>query len=165
MAGFFDSTLVVAEPTKMNYTPIPVGDYRVIISRTDDKVTKKGGRMLSAGMEVIEGEYKGRWIWHNFNYECANDIAQRIGQQQLKAICDAIGKPKLNSPEELKNKPFNIHVKVVKNEFKGELENAMSYVVKLKSTSPIPHPSTPTTPTVKTPFIAENVIEDEDIPF
>ena len=155
--SFFDST-VVEEDTSRDYTPIPVGNYKVIISRTDDKTTAKGGKMLSVGMEVIEGERKGRWIWHNFNYECANEVAQRIGQQQLKAVCDAIGTPKLNSPEELKNKPFSIHVKIDCNDFKGELENVMSYVVKEKMVHSVPHPKTPQQ-------VEEEVLEEGDIPF
>lgn len=70
---------------------LPKGRYRVLISGSEGKASASGGRYLSLIFDIIEGDFKGRKIWHNFNMQNANAEAVRIGKSDLKALLDAIG--------------------------------------------------------------------------
>ena len=149
----------VPEPERnTSYNPIPEGIYTVMVSKVQDKETKKGGKMLSLGMEVVDGQHKGRWIWENINYVNSNATAQLIGEQTLKAICEEIGRPRLGSPDELVGVPFKIKVKITRNDFKDELENVMSYVVQGKKAKK-------EVPAAEVFPDQEASTSDEDIPF
>lgn len=160
--AWFDADTVPEDDRPSEYTPIPEGEYKVIIARVEDKNTQKGGKMLAIGYQVIEGAHKDRWIWDNINYVCSNATAQLIGEQTLKKICNEIGKPTLQSPEDLKDIPFTIKVKVKRNEYKGELENVFSWV---KETKGKVKASTGSYSEAPKPRPIEEPIPEDDIPF
>ena len=77
-----------------NLDPIPAGEYVAQIVDSSVNPPKSGkGLMLNLTWEVVEGEYEKRKVWDRINYQHESAQAQLIGQQQLKAICDAIGLP------------------------------------------------------------------------
>ena len=87
------------------------------ITDTDLKTTKAGtGRYISAKCEVIEGPFKGRVLYANFNIQNPSDKAQQIGQAQLKEALKALGKNNVTDTEEMHNIPFVASVKVTGNE-------------------------------------------------
>lgn len=91
--------------------PVPKGWYPVIITESAIEPTAsdpKDGRRLSLGVEIIDGEFKGRKAWDGLNIKNKNATAQRIGEEQLSAICHATGVFKLTDTAELHNKPFEI---------------------------------------------------------
>lgn len=80
------------EPGRNGFENMPDGDYVAQIIESSVKPTKNGaGTILSLTWEIVEGEFQNHKIWQNINYQHTSAQAQTIGQQQIKAICDAIG--------------------------------------------------------------------------
>lgn len=77
---------------KPEFQPLEVGDYLIRLNRFEEKATKNGkGVMISAGFEVVNGEQKGRLVFHNFLVEHTSEKAQEIGNQQLDSYLQAVG--------------------------------------------------------------------------
>jgi len=77
---------------KPEFTPLEAGDYKVRMNRFKEDPTKNGkGRMISAGFEVVDGDNKGRLIFHNFLVEHTTPKAMEIGNQQLDEYLKAVG--------------------------------------------------------------------------
>jgi len=79
--------------TKPEFQPLEPGDYMVRMTSKglQEKPTKNGaGTLISAGFEVVNGDNKGRLIFHNFLVEHTNPKAQEIGTQQLDNYLKAV---------------------------------------------------------------------------
>lgn len=102
------------EPAQ-DFAPIPSGEYVAMITDSDMKPTKNGaGEYLELTHQIIEGEFKNRLVWCRLNLRNANDVAQRIAQQQLSAICHAIGMNQaIQDSAQLQNQPLIIRVEFV----------------------------------------------------
>ena len=71
--------------------PVPEGSYLAEIVDQDEKEnSKKSGRLVHVKWEIAEGEHLGRWVPEWINYIHESEVTQRIGQQQLKKLCDAL---------------------------------------------------------------------------
>ena len=78
--------------TKKKFDPIPSDSYLVRMNRIEEVTTKAGtGVMLKAGFEVINGDQKGRLVFHNFLVEHTNPKAAEIGLEQLDRYLGAVG--------------------------------------------------------------------------
>jgi len=99
------------------YDLIPVGDYLAQIVSSEVVPPKSGnGLMLKLRWDILDGGYEGRCIFDQINYMHANPQAQLIGQQQLKAICEAVGiTGPLKDSEDLHFKPCKIKVGIQKD--------------------------------------------------
>jgi hypothetical protein len=96
-----------------DYTPVPPGEYRVIIKDSDRKETRNGnGAYYQLDLEIIEGEHKGRTLIERLNLENQNQQAVDIAQRTLNAICVAAGKMSISDTAELHNIPMIAVVKV-----------------------------------------------------
>lgn len=111
MAKFtFDAAAV--EPSAPS-GPIPAGTYLAHAIESDLKPLKSGnGTGLALTFQILDGEFKNRRVWANLNVQHSNPEAQKIGQQQLSALCRAVGVLKLTNTEELNFKPVKIRVKI-----------------------------------------------------
>jgi hypothetical protein len=52
------------------FKPIPRGDYNVVFDQTDYGISKNSGKpMITARLEISDGEYEGRklWTWLSFS--------------------------------------------------------------------------------------------------
>lgn len=68
------------------------GKYRAVIAETTYKQTKRqDGRYVSVCFQVLDGRYKDRRVFMNFNIENPNEMAQKIGRGQFKQFLKAIG--------------------------------------------------------------------------
>jgi len=76
---------------KTSYDPIPAGTYKVQMNRIEEKATKAGGIMLSAGFQVTDGDNKGRLIFHNFLVEHSSPKAMEVGLSQLDQYLASVG--------------------------------------------------------------------------
>jgi len=76
-----------------NFKPLPEGEYLVRMNRIEEKEIKNGGgKMLVAGFQVVNGEHKGRLVFHNFIIEHATSPkAVEIGSAQLDRYLKCIG--------------------------------------------------------------------------
>lgn len=94
-----------------DFTPIPVGDYKAVITESEVKQTKAGdGQYLNMKVEIIEGEYQGRIIFVILNLWNPNPKAVEIANRELATIVAAVGKPGAQNSEELHNIPMTIKV-------------------------------------------------------
>jgi len=77
---------------KPEFKPLESGDYMLRMNRYEEKTTKAGnGKLISAGFEVVNGDSKGRLVFHNFLVEHTSAKAQEIGNNQLNQYLEAVG--------------------------------------------------------------------------
>ncbi len=89
------------------FETIPAGRYKLAITASEVKPsTKAGGTLLNLEITVVEGDFKGRKVFDRLNIKNASAKAQEIAQQQLSAICHAIGVYQFADSAELHNKVF-----------------------------------------------------------
>jgi len=94
-------------------TPIPEGEYTLVIVATEDNENRAGtGRYYKLECDVAEGDHKGRKLWEIVNYEHTNSTAQAIATRFLTGLCLALEMQGFTSPDELRFKPFRAMVKV-----------------------------------------------------
>lgn len=116
------------------FTPLPAGDYNVIITESEVKPTKDGqGQYLQLRLEVQGGEFGGRVLFDRLNLWNNNQQAQEIAQRTLSAICHAVGILQVEDSQMLHNIPLIATVKVkpatsnydASNEIKGYKQAGM----------------------------------------
>ncbi len=73
-----------------DYKPL-IGHYLLEVVSTELKDTRTGGKGLKVNFEVIDEKYGGRKVNTFFNITNSNPDAERIGRQQLKSMCLAMG--------------------------------------------------------------------------
>ena len=79
------------EPTT-EFEAIPAGKYLAMITESEMKPTKSGaGSYLQLTFQILEGPYKGRFLWSRLNLNNANGTAVQIARSELSAICRAVG--------------------------------------------------------------------------
>lgn len=106
----FDATGVAP---RTGFDPLPNGDYRAMIVESAVKETKdKKGKYLQLNWQILDGDYKGRIVFDRLNVQNPSETAQKIGQEQLSAVCHATGVLKLTSSAQLHNIPVTIKVRV-----------------------------------------------------
>ncbi len=121
----FDATAV--EPSAPS-GPIPAGNYLAHIIESDVKPLKSGnGTGLALTFQILDGEFKNRRVWTNLNVQHNNPEAQKIGQQQLSALCRAVGVLKPSATEQLHNRPVKIRVKIRVDSTYGDKNEISGY--------------------------------------
>lgn len=115
MAGLnFDANSVT--PSK-SFAPIPAGVYPAQIVESEMRPLKSGnGDALALQFEILGQSHAGRRIFANLNIRHNNKDAERISQEQLSAICHAVGVTQVRDSSQLHNKPLNIRVKIRKQD-------------------------------------------------
>jgi hypothetical protein len=105
---------------------IPKGEYQVVIVESDKVATKAGtGHLLKLKLQIVEGEHKGRTLTDRLNLWNPNEVASRIAQGTLSAICRAVNVLTPQGSEQLHHKQLTAVVEVrqldegVANEVKG----------------------------------------------
>ena len=90
MAALDMQTAELPDPDTLE--PVPPGEYMVEIVASDVVLTKAGdGERLSLTLNIVGGNYENHKIFDNINFRNPNEIAERIGKQTIKAICQAVG--------------------------------------------------------------------------
>ena len=141
----FDSTQIA--PSE-DFSPLPAGSYDVIITNVEVKKTKAGtGQYLALEFTVSGGQLQGRKVWSNLNLINPSQKAVEIAQRDLSAICQAVGKPRVQHEGELLN--CSLHIKVIVKDDRNEVK---SYAT--GATPNIPAGAPTTTTTVMSPGVA-----------
>lgn len=121
LGGQFDAQSV--DPLG-DYQPLPAGEYRCVIVKSEWKPTKSGnGRFIEFGFQVVDGEYQGRMVFDRLNLENPNQQAVNIARSALSSICRAVGKLSPRDTAELHDVPLMVKVAVRKREDNGEPSN------------------------------------------
>ena len=140
----FDASAVElpeGEYTSKYDEPVPDGSYLAEIVDQDEKEnSKKSGRFVHVKWEIAEGEHLGRWIpeWINYIHK-HSEVTQRIGEQQLKKLCDALGIDKVSDTDELQGKRAIITVGTDKND---KSRNVVFAYEPVQQSAPAPAPKT-----------------------
>jgi len=117
----FDANQV--EPTS-DFEPVPAGKYLAVITESEVKENKaQNGSYLQLTFQIIEGEFKNRFLWARLNLDNQNATAVKIARAELSAICRAVGVMAPNDSAELHDLPLVINVKSKKRPDTGELTN------------------------------------------
>ena len=117
----FDANQV--EPAS-DFDPVPAGKYLAVITESEVKVNKaQNGSYLQLTFQIIEGEFKNRFLWARLNLDNQNATAVKIARAELSAICRAVGVMAPNDSVELHDLPLLITVKCKKRPDTGEVTN------------------------------------------
>ena len=120
LRGFDANTVEPSAPME----PIPAGKYLAMITASELKPNKSGtGQFLELVFTITEGEYKNRQLWARLNLVNPNDLAMKIAQAELSAVCRAVGVLTPNDSVELHNLPLVIKVRCKKRRDTGEIVN------------------------------------------
>ena len=98
------------QPTS-DYSPLPNGEYLVVVLASDMKPTKSGGQYLELELEVLDGNFKGRKLWDRINLVNTNPKTVEIAQRQLSSLCHAIGVMNVTDSAQLHNIPVIATIK------------------------------------------------------
>lgn len=123
--------------------PIPAGKYLAAVVDSESKQTKNGGgQYLQLSFQILEGEYKGRFVWARLNLDNVNATTVRIARAELSAICRAVGVLAPKDSVELHNIPVVITVGLKKRADNGEMGNIIkSYSKKDAAAGRAPAPA------------------------
>lgn len=137
----FDATTV---PEQQEFSALPEGQYVVIATASEEKVTKAGtGKYLQITFEVMDGAFKGRKLWARLNLWNPNQTAKDIAQRELGAICRAVNVLRPNDSAELHNKPLLITVKVELDDRQRQNNTISKYEGLSAGAAPAPMAATP----------------------
>ena len=134
------------EPTS-DFDPVPAGKYLAVITESEVKDNKLGtGSYLQFTFQVIEGEFKNRFLWARLNLNNPNATAVKIARAELSAICRAVGVMAPNDSAELHDLPLVISVKCKKRADTGEITNEIKGYHKKDAANGKPIQATTETP-------------------
>lgn len=84
------------------FEPIPIDWYLAEMTKSEMKKTNAGtGRYLNCQLKVVDGEYKGRYVFTLLNLENPNPVAVEIAQKELASMCEACGLDEIEDSTEL----------------------------------------------------------------
>ena len=145
----FDAAQV--EPSK-SFDPIPAGKYLAMIVESSMEPTKANdGYFLKLVFQIIEGELKGRQIWARLNLNNQNELAVKIANAELSAVCRAVGVMTPQDSEQLHGLPLVIKVRCKKRKDTGEIANEISGYEKREAASGKPQQAQSQTPPWRRP--------------
>lgn len=118
---------------KSNFEPLPAGRYTAILWSDRKTISKNNSKnvVLNMTFKIIDGEYKGRTLFHKNNFLNVSPIASAMGQRELAEFAKSVdfkgsfvfdtAIEKLNEPSlsEIYNKPLEIDVILDDNETYG----------------------------------------------
>jgi Protein of unknown function (DUF669) len=141
------------DATKVNpagdRTPVPKGKYKVVLKTTDVKNTESNkGRFIACGATILDGPVAGKMLFWNINVQHENPVATQIGQEQLSALCYAVGVLQITDTIQLHGRPFVVDVDIQKgddryNEIRGYFREDGSPIQATPAQAANPAPSTP----------------------
>lgn len=108
----FDATNVPPDEGR-DSTPVPPAWYVMAMEKSEMKPTKDGvNMMLACTFGILEGQFKGRKVFFNFNLRHTNPQTVEIAYKQFSAVCHAVGHLQVNDSTELHGRPLKIKVKI-----------------------------------------------------
>lgn len=94
--------------------PLPEGWYDAMVDESSVEPTKDnattGNCYAKLRFSIIDGEFKGRKVFKNFNIKNSNPQAEEIGRKQLTAVGHAVGVPNATDTSQLHAVPMHIKV-------------------------------------------------------
>jgi hypothetical protein len=101
------------EPATGVMDPVPAGWYNVMIEASENKPTSSGnGEFLEIKMNVLDGQFQGRKLFHRFNLKNPNQQAVEIAYKELSAVCHAVNVLDVPDSQVLHGIPLKVKVSV-----------------------------------------------------
>lgn len=143
----FDANTV--EPA--DFSALPAGDYTAMITASEWKTAKSGDQYLALTLQIVDGHYTGRLLWHNLNIMSSSQKAQDIAQRELSAICRATGKMQISDSAELHDQPVIIKVAYLppQDDGKGGTWPEKNLIKQWKSAAAVAPVARPTAPAAR----------------
>lgn len=121
-----------------DFSPIPVGDYIVVMKSSEVKNTKSGnGSYLNCTFEIIDGKYRGRLLFSILNLWNENPTAVKIAHQELATIGRACGVLAATDSSQFHNKPMIAHVAIEQGDPKYGPKNVIKNYKPVNSDAPV----------------------------
>lgn len=94
------------EQAPMGFTPLPEGDYKLLIDSSEIKEasTGAGNEYLQINFSVLEGEQQGREYVARLNLWNSKPAAVEMASKEFGEICMAAGMPNCNNSDHLHGK-------------------------------------------------------------
>lgn len=150
------------ENMQSGFDPIPAGTYLSMLVESAVLTTKKkDGEYAKLKFQILQGKYKGRFIWTNLNLINPNPIAVEIAQKELATLCRACGKAVIQDTQELHGIPIQMKVKIVPA--KGDFPASNSPIGYEPANA---HPSTlPAGKAPADPIESESTSDETEVPW
>jgi len=141
-------------PPMDDFSPIPDGEYRALITESKVKETKAhdGASFLEFTWELLDEPYRKRKQWTRLNLWNQNQQAVEIAQKELSSICRAVGVMTPNDSEELHGIPCILRVGTERRSDNGDLTNRIRGYKPINASAAVAAPAAPpNTPAPATP--------------
>jgi hypothetical protein len=160
LGGAFDSEMV---PPGGDFPVLPEGDYTVMVERADVTPTKaQDGVYINTGLVVMDGQYKGQYIWDKIHIQNKSEKAVAIGLRVLDSLRKAIGIEKLTDSTQLINNVCVVTLKINKDNQNSVKEYKPCGGYAQLASKPVVKPVTPKPSVAETS--AENAAQAATIP-
>lgn len=127
----FDSTQIVSNEIPSDFGAIPEGKYLVHIAETEEKISNAGNKYLNLKLQILDGEYKNRYLWDIVNLWHPKDNVRDIASQTMASICRATGILKPSTSEELHHKPLTASISLETDSQYGDQNRVKKYLPSL----------------------------------
>ena len=98
--------------TTSTFEVLPIGTYIVVITLAEKVPTKKGdGELMNLRMQVVDGPFKDRVLFHGFNVKNPNQQCVEISKKGIATMLAAIKTPNPQKFYDMYEKPFQVVVK------------------------------------------------------
>lgn len=133
----FDESSI--ETTSGNFEPLPAGWYTASITDAELKDTKAGtGQYIKVRYDITGPTHEGRVVFGNINIRNPNQVAERIGQEQLANLMRAIGLKKVSDTDQLIGGTLKIKLAVRKSEEYGDSNDVKAFSAVAEGAAPMP---------------------------
>ncbi len=96
---------------------VPPGHYQAVITDVMEKRARSGdGTYTQFAFRISRGDHAGRIVWVRLHLGSSDEHIKRLAQQELAAMCMAIGVPKLTSWDQLVDRCVQITVGIKRRE-------------------------------------------------
>jgi len=110
---------------EISFSPIPAGEYKVIAEGSEMKQSAAGAEYLSIKFSILDGQYKGRKIFTNYNLRHPKANVAEMARAEFAALCRACNNPRPADSAALHNVPIMVKVGVAKRKDTGDLQNTI----------------------------------------
>ncbi len=80
----------VAPQDPRSVSPVPPGEYPVMVEKVEAKPTSTGGTRIVFTLRITEGDFQRRVIWADMNVVNKSSVAQEIGRRALASLLAAV---------------------------------------------------------------------------
>jgi hypothetical protein len=131
----FDADTAIEEAPKMEFKPYPEGVYKVVVESAEAKQSSTGKEYFSIKYLIMDGEYEGKPIFDNLFMSKSDGSPNPFSRAKLGALVKlCLGSNQISDIGELASGvEFEIQLKIVKDEYKGQTREKNNVYVNMPS--------------------------------